>query len=198
MSDNKQNNKPDLFLVILVIMFFAIPISWILFGMNVNQSIATKSIIERGQYGDAFGSLNTLFAGLALWAFLYTLYLQRIELIETREVLRKSSDAQEAQTKMNALLALIDFHDEKIDTHRKVAESPAVSAVQKEMSQKLEEENMLKYQIYSDQLEEIANELKLTTIEVLKKENPDSINIMLKGYRQGKEARKKHNKMHGE
>lgn len=52
-----------------------------------------------GTYGDGFGVLTSLFTGLALAGLWYTIQLQRIELSETREVLKQQSRSLEAQSK---------------------------------------------------------------------------------------------------
>lgn len=59
---------------------------------------------QRGQFGDMFGALNTVFSGLAFAALAYTLNLQRKELglqrqelASTREELAKQAAAQQQQ-----------------------------------------------------------------------------------------------------
>ena len=59
---------------------------------------------QRGQFGDMFGALNTLFSGLAFAALAYTLHLQRTELAlqrqelaQTRAELAKQASSQELQ-----------------------------------------------------------------------------------------------------
>ena len=57
---------------------------------------------ERGQFGDMFGAVNTLFSGMAFAGVIYTIYLQRhelelqrYELKLTRTELNRSATAQE-------------------------------------------------------------------------------------------------------
>ncbi len=64
-----------------------------------------------GEYGDSFGILNTLFAGFAFAAFLIALSLQRKELEETREVLKKSADTQHIQAQVYILLEEIKYYE---------------------------------------------------------------------------------------
>jgi len=80
-----------------------------------------ESWTERGTFGDAFGALNTLFAGLAFAGVICAIYLQgrelrlqREELEQTREQLRRSAEAQEQthatlrlQTRLSAMSALV-------------------------------------------------------------------------------------------
>ncbi|MCB1377671.1 MAG: hypothetical protein KDK89_04790, partial [Alphaproteobacteria bacterium] len=50
------------------------------FGSSVNYEAS-------GQLGDAFGSINALFSGLAFAGLLYTIHLQRLELaLQRREL----------------------------------------------------------------------------------------------------------------
>ncbi len=59
-------------------------------------------IANRGQFGDMFGGLNTLFSGLAFGGVVYAIFLQRRdlelqreELRLTREELKRTAEAQE-------------------------------------------------------------------------------------------------------
>ncbi|ESS68928.1 hypothetical protein MGMO_141c00110 [Methyloglobulus morosus KoM1] len=68
---------------------------------------------ERGQFGDMFGSVNSLFSGLAFGGVIYTIFLQRQELalqrkeLElTRDQLSRAADAQEQSEK--ALMMQVD------------------------------------------------------------------------------------------
>lgn len=70
---------------------------------------------QRGQFGDMFGALNTLFSGLAFAALAYTLHLQRTELAlqrqelaETRAELAKQASSQELQANTAMLAAEIN------------------------------------------------------------------------------------------
>jgi len=64
--------------------------------------LALPGWTERGQFGDMFGIVNTLFSGLAFAGVIYAillqredLALQREELKLTREELRRTAEAQE-------------------------------------------------------------------------------------------------------
>ena len=90
---------------------------------------------HRGQFGDMFGTVNSLFAGLAFAGVLYTIFLQRNELalqrkelVLTRTQLTRSAAAQEKSeealaeqvealrmtAKLNALSGLIGHYTVKI------------------------------------------------------------------------------------
>ena len=46
------------------------------------------SMIEQGQFGDLYGSINALFSGLAFVGLIFTIYMQKEELALQREELR--------------------------------------------------------------------------------------------------------------
>jgi hypothetical protein len=69
--------------------------------------------LQRGTFGDMFGSVNALFSGLAFLGIIYAillqkqeLSLQRAELKLTRNELKKSADAQNKSEKSLARQAL--------------------------------------------------------------------------------------------
>lgn len=51
---------------------------------------------KRGQFGDMFGAVNTLFSGMAFGCIIYTILLQRADLEATRQEMERSADAHEA------------------------------------------------------------------------------------------------------
>ena len=75
-------------------------LAWLVPG----DTVTGDAIAKRGQIGDAFGSINALFSGLALAGIIVAillqreeLRLQRRELEETRAELRRQADASEKQ-----------------------------------------------------------------------------------------------------
>jgi hypothetical protein len=79
-----------------------------------------------GAYGDAFGSLNTLFSGLAFFGVMISIFfqnkelsLQREELKDTRkelqgqkEQMKKQNETLSKQTFENTFFKLLNFHNE--------------------------------------------------------------------------------------
>ena len=61
-----------------------------------------KDIPQRGTFGDMFGAVNALFTGLALSAAGIAVYLQSVELAETRKELATSAKAQLEGSKLQA------------------------------------------------------------------------------------------------
>ncbi|MCA0450752.1 MAG: hypothetical protein LCH62_13440 [Proteobacteria bacterium] len=129
---------------------------------------------ERGQFGDLFGAVNALFSGLAFAGVIVTillqreeLRLQRLELSQTREELRRSAAAQEASqlalhaqasaSQMSARLAsvnsLIEYYRSKL--------SPLESRVLAPGDVRYVERQLLrtKIQELSEKLDEIFNEV---------------------------------------
>lgn len=68
-----------------LIILFSILTTWCLYFIIINVLIADKS--NMGAFGDSFGALNTLFAGLAFGGIIYTIIIQRKELNLQREEL---------------------------------------------------------------------------------------------------------------
>ena len=67
-------------------LFLLIVIFWFCTPFIVFELFPTMD--QRGQFGDLFGSINSLFSGLAFAGLLYTIFLQRNELALQREELR--------------------------------------------------------------------------------------------------------------
>lgn len=63
---------------------------------------ALRHVPERGTFGDMFGAVNALFTGLALSAAGIAVYLQSVELAETRKELARSANAQLDSSKLQA------------------------------------------------------------------------------------------------
>lgn len=106
---------------------------------------------ERGQFGDMFGSVNSLFSGLAFGGVIYTIFLQRQELaLQRRELeltrtqLARAADAQEKSEKaltlqvetlqrtaqLNALSSLIEHYSIKIASNPIASEKLAAQKQQ--------------------------------------------------------------------
>ncbi|MFF2907928.1 hypothetical protein [Paenibacillus sp. NPDC057934] len=64
-------------------MLFGITIIWI-----VSSIIFLFTYHTHGEFGDMFGSINTLFSGLAFGGIIYTIYQQRAEFKLQREELK--------------------------------------------------------------------------------------------------------------
>jgi hypothetical protein len=94
-------------------LFGGIILLWLLVG--VLPFVVLSDLHEAAEFANAFGFVNALFAALAfggvIWAIrLQTkeLELQRLEIEETRDELRRSADAQTLSQQMHFLSALLD------------------------------------------------------------------------------------------
>lgn len=56
-----------LIIIIILIWITSVILNWVFF----------KNWTESASFGDAFGSINSLFSGLALAGIIYTIYLQK-------------------------------------------------------------------------------------------------------------------------
>jgi len=64
--------------------------TWIYSGYFISNKYC--SMTERGQFGDMFGAVNSLFSGLAFLGLIFTIRLQYIELKLQREELKSQHD----------------------------------------------------------------------------------------------------------
>lgn len=97
-SENTRSTHWLIFLGIAAVVVLV----WASYPYWVSLKFPSNDWAVRGQFGDSFGALNTLFSGMAFAALVVAvilqtkeLSLQRQELQETREELRRSADAQE-------------------------------------------------------------------------------------------------------
>jgi hypothetical protein len=79
----------------LWLLFAVVILLWSLSWWLITSSQLLASWELRGTFGDMFGAVNSLFSGLAFAGVIYAILLQRRELQETREELRRTADAQE-------------------------------------------------------------------------------------------------------
>lgn len=126
-----QKNKDikSLFLGVVVLIFILWLLTWIVLYIGFTKWE------ERGQFGDMFGAVNSLFSGMAFAGIIIAiilqkqeLELQRKELEFTREELRRSAKAQEKAEEalskqvyflketasINALTTVIENYDRKL------------------------------------------------------------------------------------
>lgn len=134
----------------LGVFFFLIILSlWLILSMTVY--FIQPDLISRAQFGDMFGSVNSLFSGLAFGGLIYTIYLQRKELtlqrkelVLTRNELMRSAKAQEESekamtaqlksmttaTNINGLTAIINYYNN-------IAESTVDNVTKKKAEEKM-------------------------------------------------------------
>lgn len=99
-TEHSTNLVADISLRPLVFTGIGIVILWVVSGLVVYFRLSTWA--DRGNFGDTFGAVNALFAGLAFAGMIFTILLQRRELALQREELKltrmelqRSAEAQE-------------------------------------------------------------------------------------------------------
>lgn len=95
--------------------------TWSLYLFNTPPDKESQELW--GVFGDSFGALNTLFSGLAFTGIIVSIFLQSIELKETRNEIKNQGKQFEAQTEAlnkqvfeNTFFQLIHLHNEIIQS----------------------------------------------------------------------------------
>jgi hypothetical protein len=103
--------------------FLSVLIAWLTYPIWMLKLHSMPSIIDKkvdlgayGTYGDAFGSLNALFAGLAFSGILVSIFLQSKELSETREELRGQKNQMRRQGFENTFFQILHSLSLAVDT----------------------------------------------------------------------------------
>ena len=81
--------------LIFVFVIIAVVSAWLFFPSFLTRCY--DDILEKGAYGDTYGTVNALFTALAFVGVIATIYLQRKELILQRRVLELTRDELEGQ-----------------------------------------------------------------------------------------------------
>ena len=116
MTDEQKENK----LLGLYILLGIIFIIWIASIFGLTQYISDPE--KKGQFGDSFGAINSLFSGLALAGIIYTIYLQkkelslqRKELSDTREEFKIQNKTLSLQRFENTFFHLLELHHQIVN-----------------------------------------------------------------------------------
>lgn len=129
MNNEKKENRSigwKEFVIIGVLIFIIWFFSYYLIKVKVPLNL-------RGQFGDTFGAINSLFSALAFAGVLITIIIQRIELKLQREELgmqreemknsrvelKRSASAQQLQSELQALNTLIEYQIHLNEIHMK-------------------------------------------------------------------------------
>jgi len=144
--------KPLVYLAIGVVGLWAVSFLIIVFAVGSWQ--------ERGQLGDLFGVVNSLFSGLAFAGVIYTIYLQREELsLQRRElqltrdelqraataqekserVLQKQLEVLETTARLNAFASIVEHYEVLIAGTPVAREKLQVQDRQRQFVRRLEE-----------------------------------------------------------
>ena len=96
------------------LLFLAVIICWIGYWFVLRYHVATPT--DRGQFGDAFGALNALFAGLAFAGLIIAIFLQREDIKLQSKALKKQTEEIKLQNKV------LDLQRQELADTRKVLE----------------------------------------------------------------------------
>ena len=103
MSESKNEYKKEIGIaIIVVVLIIGLWIgSWYYIDNNIHPSNCNTAVEDaRGTFGDKFGAVNSLFAGLAFAGIIFTIFLQRKELQLQRKELEATREVFEKQNEM--------------------------------------------------------------------------------------------------
>ena len=80
------------------------------------HNISSDCWAQRGQFGDSFGVITSLFAGLAFWGVILTLMLQKRELDLTKQELKGTKEVLTKQNFENTFFQLLSLQNEIVKT----------------------------------------------------------------------------------
>lgn len=147
MSSNdstRQSNRPSGWL--LVILIGAVVVVQLALGLAILFG-GSATMETRGQFGDLFGGVNTLFTGLAFAGLIYTIVLQRSdldmqakELVLTRNEMQRATEAQvgsqkahteqvkllQASARLNVIATLTDNYTRQMETAERIIDAVSI------------------------------------------------------------------------
>ena len=134
MNESKLDNWVTRISILLIIIFLWIG-CWYLLLTNTYLSGYT----ERGQFGDMFGVINSLFSGLAFGGIIYTILLQREELKAQREELKLTkqefitqNETLRLQRFENTFFNLLNVHNKIVDSLKYTYHTPSGERIESE------------------------------------------------------------------
>lgn len=124
MANRLDGKKIFIFISIIVVVVGLWFGSWYYIDNYVlSVSSSDSNTAARGQFGDKFGAINSLFAGLAFAGIIFTILLQRGDLIETRKAISR----ERFETTFFELLNLHMSVTERVATRGSVGKAAFVS-----------------------------------------------------------------------
>ncbi|PMO71211.1 putative phage abortive infection protein [Vibrio splendidus] len=109
----------------IIVLVFSIVIAWYQYPMWIQMIFSddVSEVSKRAMFGDSYGSLNTLFSGLAFAGIITSIFLQSQELRETRSEIKAQKEEFKLQTKaMNkqvfetTFFQLLQLHNEIVQS----------------------------------------------------------------------------------
>lgn len=84
---------------------------WIDNHINIESGL-TESIAARGQFGDKFGAVNSLFAGFAFAGIIFTIFMQNREIKQTKKMLEEQLKDSNKQRFDSTFFQLLTLHND--------------------------------------------------------------------------------------
>ena len=135
MNESKQFDNWTTRISILSIIIFL----WIGCWYLLLNNHYLKDYTQRGQFGDMFGVVNSLFSGLAFGGIIYTILLQREELKAQREELRLTkqefitqNETLRLQRFENTFFNLLNVHNKIVDSLKYTYHTPSGECIDSE------------------------------------------------------------------
>jgi hypothetical protein len=100
----------NLLKIVVILWLSSWILSYLLFGSNEWET--------RGQFGDSFGAINALFSGLAFAGIVYTIIIQRKDLSDQQEEIKKQNTAIKRQRFENTFFSMLKIHSEQLSQLR--------------------------------------------------------------------------------
>jgi hypothetical protein len=147
--ETKVTRKPTNYLLVFIGFAFGVFVLWFINFIWFNES--TFDMMQRGQIGDAFGMINSLFSGLAFAGLIVTIIMQSKELkLQRRELKLTRQEMELNRTEMitqnktisrqrfeNTFFNLLDFHNRAINSITDLDEGTDRTYVGREVIQRL-------------------------------------------------------------
>jgi len=143
----RASSYPWFYIILFFVIAVAITIIFFLYNDYINKN--WDQIQFFGTRGDAFGGLNTLFAGIGVAGVVVAIFMQSAELRNQREELRDNTNSLLLSSYLNGLESLRQFYLEEMKHEDRHDDSP-----------KPEISPSLKYQLTLDKMEALIRHIE--------------------------------------
>jgi hypothetical protein len=117
------------FLAVILWVLWIVVAYWI-YPNEVNFPESAKNAAAlRGQFGDMFGGINSIFTALILAGSFYTIYLQHIEIRNIEHQSQAIQTKDETQIRLMAYMALINARTATLNTRQRIIENSSIKTV---------------------------------------------------------------------
>lgn len=157
----RASSYPWFYIFLFFVIAVAITIIFFLYNDYINKN--WDQIQFFGTRGDAFGGLNTLFAGIGVAGVVVAIFMQSAELRNQREELRDNTNSLLLSSYLNGLESLRQFYLEGMKRERNQDDTPVP-----ELS------SSLKYRLTLDKMEALIRHIEDNESELEHLEGADS------------------------